>query len=289
MTTWQPEYPCIAADPAWNETGGGKIKRGADRHYPLIKKREDILRVMVTAPCWRPAKNAHLWLWVTNNFLLDGLWLMDALGFRYVTNRAWAKMVPNCGSWVPQRPGLGQYLRGQHELLLFGVRGTLPARWKDSSTDSTIGGPIYASPFPAAPKAPGTLLLSPRGEHSQKPDQAYIDMMAVSPGPYLEMFARGDKLRMGWDMWGDEFSAGGCGMTPEEKHEADVARLREKRKARPSLKLQEDLRPKCPRCDGTGRMLGADLCCRACDGTGRQHGASCNCYECRMARGGEAL
>ena len=60
---YEDAYPCIAADPPWNEQGGGKCKRGADRHYPLIKKREDILRTMVTAPCWRPADNAHLWLW----------------------------------------------------------------------------------------------------------------------------------------------------------------------------------------------------------------------------------
>jgi len=189
---WAAEYPCIVADPPWNETGGGKIKRGADRHYPLIKKREDILRVMVTAPCWRPAANAHLWLWVTNNFLPDGLWLMGALGFRYVTNRAWAKMEQPLveryseAVWKPQRPGLGQYLRGQHELLLFGVRGTLPARWKSMKKPRSC---------------PTTLLLAPRGEHSEKPQQAYDDIEHVSPGPRLEMFAR--EARYGWDAWGN--------------------------------------------------------------------------------------
>jgi N6-adenosine-specific RNA methylase IME4 len=200
--TWQPEYPCIAADPPWNETGGGKIKRGADRHYPLIKKREDILRVMVQAPCWRPAKDAHLWLWVTNNFLPDGLWLMDALGFRYVTNRAWAKMAQNYHEtglmvgWQPQRPGIGQYFFGQHELLLFGVRGRLPALHKRAKD-----GYISAKPL----KKPRTLLLAPRGEHSQKPQQAYDDIPHVSPGPRLEMFARlPPGGRDGWDLWGNE-------------------------------------------------------------------------------------
>lgn len=192
--TQVPEYACIVADPPWNEQGGGKIKRGADRHYALIKKREDILRAMVQAPCWRPADNAHLWLWVTNNFLPDGLWLMGALGFRYVTNRAWAKMeeatteddIFESGWWKPQRPGLGQYLRGQHELLLFGVRGKLPALHK--SVEHV--------------KKPRTLLLAPRGEHSEKPAQAYIDIEHVSPGPRLEMFARAP--RDGWVVWGNE-------------------------------------------------------------------------------------
>lgn len=199
-------YSCIAADPPWNEQGGGKCKRGAQRHYALIKKREDILRVMVTAPCWRPADNAHLWLWVTNNFLPDGLWLMDALGFRYVTNRAWAKCVQNYHEtglpvgWLPQRPGLGQYLRGQHELLLFGVRGRLPARHKREKD-----GYIPDTSDVGALRAPTTLLLAPRREHSAKPDQAYTDILHVSPGPRLEMFARNP--RPGWDVWGNEIKA----------------------------------------------------------------------------------
>jgi N6-adenosine-specific RNA methylase IME4 len=200
---YEPEYPCISADPPWAEFGGGKIKRGADRHYPLIKKHEDILRVMVQAPCWRPAADSHLWLWVTNNFLPDGLWLMDALGYRYVTNRAWGKAEPIDDAYPgaptlykPQRPGLGQYLRGQHELLLFGVRGTLPARWKSMKKPRSC---------------PTTLLLAPRGEHSKKPAEAYHDMQRVSPGPRLEMFAR--HARAGWDVWGNE--------VPEGRHTDD--------------------------------------------------------------------
>lgn len=218
--TYATEYPCIAADPPWNESGGGKIKRGADRWYALIKKREDILRVIVQAPCWRPADNAHLWLWVTNNFLPDGLWLMDALGFRYVTNRAWAKMEPvytpddahgasYAETWEPQRQSLGQYLPGRHELLLFGVRGRLPAVWKGEPCPQCSKplrkascGPVHETLRAALPKAPTSLLLAPRGAHSEKPEQAYVDIEAVSPGPRLEMFARDP--RPGWDVWGDE-------------------------------------------------------------------------------------
>lgn len=199
-------YPCILADPPWPERGGGKIKRGADAKYEVLGKSSntttapEILQVMVTAPCWKPGPNAHLWLWVTNNYLQAGLWLMGALGFRYVTNIAWGKAETGTYQTTkrgvrreaqlerlarPQHAGLGQYLGGQHELLLFGVRGRLAARWK-----VTRGG------------RPGTLLLAPRRAHSEKPVEVYTVIEAVSVGPRLEMFARA--RRDGWDAWGDE-------------------------------------------------------------------------------------
>jgi len=197
--TWADEYPCIEADAPWPEQGGGKIKRGADKHYDLIKKKEDILRVMVQAPCWRPAKNGHLWLWVTNNYLPWGMWLMEALGYTYKTNRAWGKcdeheLKNEAGeptgvyAWTLQRPGIGQYMFGQHELLLFGTRGK--AITPLHKIDKTL-------------QKPRTLLLAPRTEvHSEKPAQAYRDIEAVSPGPRLSMFARDP--RPGWDVWGNE-------------------------------------------------------------------------------------
>jgi N6-adenosine-specific RNA methylase IME4 len=112
-------------------------------------------------------------MWVTNNFLRHGLSLMEWLGFRYVTNAAWAK----------DRFGLGQYLRGQHELCLFGVMGKLPALNRSQST--LIGGGLL-----------------PRRKHSQKPSESHDLFEAVSPGPRLEMFAR--EHRPGWDVWGNE-------------------------------------------------------------------------------------
>jgi len=204
-----PSYRCILADPPWPERGSGRIKRGAQTKYKVLGKSSnkltapEILQVMITAPCWRPGNPSHLWLWVTNNYLQAGLWLMGALGYRYVTNVAWAKMdkvedvvapeslrqlVLKClqTSYKPQRPGLGQYFGGQHELLLFGVRGQLAARWKVTKEVSR----------------PGTLLLAPRREHSEKPSEAYTIIEAVSLGPRLEMFARAQ--RGGWDSWGDE-------------------------------------------------------------------------------------
>lgn len=187
------EYRCIAMDPPWDESGGGKCKRGADRHYPLIKKKEDIRDTVINSGYWRPADDCHLWMFVTNNFLEDGLWLMRELGFTYKTNRVWAKMEvlsePGGGIdaaksvYVKQKHGLGQYLWGEHELLLFGSRGK--------------------AHLPPTKGRPGTLLLAPRTkQHSEKPPEAYADMEFISPGPRLEIFARDP--RPGWDVWGLE-------------------------------------------------------------------------------------
>ena len=106
------KYHTIYADPPWIERGGGKIKRGADRHYPLMSTK-DIMALDVPSIA---ADDCHLYLWVTNNFLPDGLKVMDAWGFRYVTTITWMK----------DRMGLGQYFRGLTEHCLFGVRGKLP-------------------------------------------------------------------------------------------------------------------------------------------------------------------
>ena len=162
-------FKTIVADPPWNETGGGKIKRGADRHYPLLKTHE-IIEVMLRCPLWSPEpRGSHLYLWVTNNFVPDGLEVMKALGFTYKTNIAWVK----------DRIGLGQYFRGQHELALFGVRGRWPVK-----------------------EALPTVLKAKRRAHSQKPDEFYVNVMRSSPGPFLEMFAR--EKREGWSVWGNE-------------------------------------------------------------------------------------
>ena len=165
-------YSTILMDPPWNERGGGKIKRGADKHYDLVKTR-DMPRVIYNSGVWRPATDCHLYMWATNNHLPDALWLMDLLGFRYKTNVVWTK----------DRIGLGQYFRGQHELLLFGVRGS---GFKVKTDDRTLKSWMHAK----------------RGKHSAKPSEFYELIEARSCGPYLEMFARDS--RDGWDSWGNE-------------------------------------------------------------------------------------
>lgn len=220
-------YATIYADPPWLERGGGQIKRGADRHYALMKTR-DICALPVSS--WA-APNAHLYLWVTNNFLEDGLDVMRAWGFRYVTKIDWYKGYFDDHATVPyeillsciqrqraggdHRPneviaaevwqelidstreadldddlqvGLGQYFRGCTESCLFGVRGQLPYQV-----------------LPNGKRAQGkTGFHAPRGEHSAKPEKMRQMIDRVSPGPRLEMFAR--RPADGWDLWGHEAS-----------------------------------------------------------------------------------
>ena len=158
-------------DPPWPENGGGKCKRGADRHYPTMSVKS-IYQTIVTCPVWDPAEDAHLYMWVTNNYLPDGLRLMADLGFRYVTNICWVK----------DRSGLGQYFRGQHELMLFGVSGDGYDVRTDRRDITTVG--------------------HARGEHSAKPSVFHELIEARSYGPYVEIFARAP--RPGWTVWGND-------------------------------------------------------------------------------------
>lgn len=165
------QYGTILADPPWMESGGGKIKRGADRHYPLMKTHE--ICALPVAQLALP--DSHLYLWVTNNFLQDGLDVMSAWGYRYVTMITWAK----------DKIGLGQYFRGMTEHCLFGVRGK--PGYKTHNGKRGQG---------------RTLIHAPRGAHSVKPEELRAMIERVSPGPYVELFAR--DTFPGWDAWGNE-------------------------------------------------------------------------------------
>jgi N6-adenosine-specific RNA methylase IME4 len=179
-------YRCIVMDPPWAEYGGGG--RGAQNHYALMKT-SDIARTTLRSPAWRPADDAHLWCWVTDNYLLDGLSLIDTLGFRYVRTFAWVKVAdkvtctgtPDVVAGAGLQMGLGQYARGSHELCLFATRGKamLPER------------------------APPSVLFASRREHSRKPDECFTRWFErVSPGPRVEFFCR--EARPGWDAWGNQ-------------------------------------------------------------------------------------
>jgi len=166
------KYRTILADPPWMERGAGQVKRGADKHYPLMKTKEIIALPVVDLA----EDNAHLYLWVTNNHLPDGLEVMKAWGFTYKTVITWAK----------DRIGIGQYFRGMSEHVLFGVRGNIPYRLSDDGK-----------------RMQGrTLFHAPRTEHSVKPEEMRQMIEHVSIGPYLELFAR--KSVPGWDVWGNE-------------------------------------------------------------------------------------
>lgn len=127
----------------------------------------------ISAPC------AHLYLWVPNALLPDGLKVMEAWGFRYVSNLVWAKRRKDGG---PDGRGVGFYFRNVTELLLFGVRGSM----------RTL----------APGRSQVNMIETRKREHSRKPDEQYRLIEACSPGAYLEMFAR--HARPGWTVWGDE-------------------------------------------------------------------------------------
>lgn len=165
------QYATILCDPPWPERGGGKIKRGADRHYPLMTVKQ--ITALPVASLALP--NSHLYLWATNNFLPHALEVMKAWGWRYIT----------CITWAKDKIGLGQYYRGQTEHLLFGVRGQLPYK--------VINGLRFQGT---------TLISAPRGRHSAKPIVARQMIERVSYGPFLELFAR--EHVDGWDRWGNE-------------------------------------------------------------------------------------
>lgn len=126
------------------------------------------------------APTAHLYLWGPNALLPDGLAVMAAWGFTYKSNIVWHKLHKDGGS---DGRGVGFYFRNVTELLLFGVRG------KNART-----------------LAPGRTQVNYMGtrkrEHSRKPDEQYGLIESCSPGPYLEMFARG--TRPNWTVWGNQ-------------------------------------------------------------------------------------
>lgn len=182
------QYSALLIDPPWPERGGGKIKRGADRHYKLMSRAE-ILAAILRAPCFAPAADSHLYLCSTMSSLLDGLWVMDGLGFRYVTHAVWCKREEDGDE---RDSGIGQYFRGAHELVLFGVRGKgFAVRSEARDTPSVI--------YARTPRANGTRV------HSRKPDELYDLVERRTTGARLEMFAR--TRRPGWDAWGNELDA----------------------------------------------------------------------------------
>ncbi len=171
-------FQTILADPPWRFTNRtGKVApehRRLDRYSTMSMDAIKGLQVSKAA-----AKNAHLYLWVPNALLTDGLDVMHAWGFRYVSNIVWAKRRKDGG---PDGRGVGFYFRNVTELLLFGVKGSM----------RTL----------APGRSQVNMIETRKREHSRKPDEQYDLIQACSPGPYLELFAR--YPRPGWTVWGDE-------------------------------------------------------------------------------------
>jgi N6-adenosine-specific RNA methylase IME4 len=172
-------FGAILADPPWQfQNKTGKV---APEHRRLARYATMSLAEIERLPVAEVAADvAHLYLWVPNALLSEGLGVMRAWGFAYKSNLVWHKVRQDGGS---DGRGVGFYFRNVTELILFGVRGR---------NARTLG--------------PGrrqvNLIASRKREHSRKPDELYPLIEACSPGPFLELFARG--ARPGWRQWGNE-------------------------------------------------------------------------------------
>lgn len=173
------KFSTILADPPWrfiNRTG-----KMAPEHRRLSRYGTMDLAEIKALPVQSvTADMAHLYLWVPNALLPEGIEVMKAWGFDYKSNIVWHKIRKDGGS---DGRGVGFYFRNVTELVLFGIRG------KNART-----------------LAPGrrqvNLLATQKREHSRKPDELYPIIEACSPGPYLELFARGTRPR--WTAWGNQ-------------------------------------------------------------------------------------
>ncbi|RNF34953.1 MT-A70 family methyltransferase [Paracoccus methylarcula] len=175
----ETRFGTILADPPWqfqNRTGKMAPEHKRLSRYPTMTL-DEICDLPVEAVA---AARSHLYLWVPNALLPEGLRVMDQWGFKYKSNLIWYKVRKDGG---PDRRGVGFYFRNVTEVLLFGVRG------KDVRT---------LDPG----RSQENVFVTRKREHSRKPDEQYDVIEACSWGPRLEMFARG--ARKGWTVWGNQ-------------------------------------------------------------------------------------
>ena len=172
----QGKYKTIYIAPPWPERGGGKIKRGADRHYKLMSVKE--IKELPVASIADP-DGCHLYLWTTNNFLPDALDCVKAWGFHYITLITWCK----------DKLGLGQYFRGLSEHCIFATtEKRLPYKIENGKRMQGQ-----------------TCFMEPKREHSRKPEGMRTMIERVSYAPRIELFAR--EAADGWAAWGDQLGS----------------------------------------------------------------------------------
>lgn len=162
-----PPYSTIAADPPWRYASAA-TKADARRHYSTM----DLGSICALPVAEIAAESAHLWLWGTNALMEEAHQVVRAWGFRPLTIVTWCKPVP----------GVGHYLRNNTEHCILASRG---------------------KPMTPDDKPLSTWYVWPRGKHSAKPDGFGDLVESVSPGPYVELFAR--EPRLGWDSWGNGY------------------------------------------------------------------------------------
>lgn len=184
------KYATIVADPPWryeefvgfsgprpgpDETGKRPVPT-VRRSRPLPYPSMEVGEIAALPVEQMAAKDAWLWLWTTNRYLPHAFPIMAAWGFKYAAQVVWHK-----GSGVSPFSQSPVSSVTDAEFLLVGRRGRAKRR---GILD-------------------GLVIKAPRGgAHSRKPE-LFLDLIeTVTPGPYLEMFAR--RQRLGWDTWGNE-------------------------------------------------------------------------------------
>lgn len=173
------KFSTILADPPWqfkNRTGKMAPEHKRLSRYPTMSLKE-IRELPVEAVV---KDTAHLYLWVPNALLAEGLQVLEHWGFTYKTNLIWYKIRKDGG---PDRRGVGFYFRNVTEMVLFGVRGKNARTLQPGRSQENI-------------------ISSRKREHSRKPDEQYNIIESCSWGPFLELFARGP--RKGWVSWGNQ-------------------------------------------------------------------------------------
>ena len=173
------KFRTILADPPWQfQNRTGKVAPEHKRLARYATLSLDGIKALPVADA--VADSAHLYMWVPNALLPDGLAVMAAWGFTYKSNIVWSKIRKDGG---PDGRGVGFYFRNVTELLLFGTRGKNVRTLQPGRTQVNM-------------------IATRKREHSRKPDEQFKLITDCSPGPYLEMFARGE--RPGWAVWGDQ-------------------------------------------------------------------------------------
>lgn len=183
-------FGTILADPPWqfmNRTGKVAPEHKRLLRYPTMTL-NDILNLPVADVS---LAQSHLYLWVPNALLFEGLEVMKRWGFVYKTNLIWYKVRKDGG---PDGRGVGFYFRNVTEIILFGTRGSLRTA--------------------QAGRRQVNLIASRKQGHSRKPDELYTIIEHCSPGPYLELFAR--RPRPHWKQWGNEVPHDALNVTPAQ-------------------------------------------------------------------------
>lgn len=189
VVTWEglsPPYGTLVVDPPWPQSGGGPVAltaagfdgpKGASRPMPYsLMPVADIAALPVA-----DLGASHCYLWTTNGFLRDAFDVLAAWGFRYSTTLVWAKN--------PMGSGLGGAFGISTEFVLFGYRGKCAAR--DRVTGTWFN---WTRPYDRAGPV-----------HSRKPEPFLDIVERVSPGPYVELFCR--RQRLGWSHWGHGYES----------------------------------------------------------------------------------